>query len=79
MRGMGGVGVNKTADLDFDYSRYLGDGEHGEFITWISPFNERNQSQDIKMTYGNEVSADYIYCSPCIVVRVAAASDRVSS
>jgi hypothetical protein len=77
---LGGVVVNKTEDLDFDCSRYLEDGEgdgEGEFITWVSPFNERNQSQDIKMTYGNEFSADYIYCSPCLIVRVAAASDRV--
>ena len=82
IRELGGVGVNKTEDLGFYHDRYLKDEEgEGEFnfIAWISPFNGRNQSQDIKMRYGNEVSADYIYCSPCIIVRVTAASDRMSS
>ena len=76
----GGVAVNKIEDLNFDPSRYLEDGEgegEGEFITWISPFNERNRLHDINMAYGNEFSAEYIYCSPCLIVRVAAASDRV--
>ena len=78
IRELGGVGVNKTEDLDFVRDRYLEDDEgEGEFITWISPFNGRNRSQDIRMAYGNEFSADYIYCSPCIIVRVAAAGDRV--
>jgi len=74
----GGVVVNKTEDLNFDHSRYRAyeEGE-GEFITWISPFNGRNRLQDINVAYGNEISADYIYCSPCLVVRIAAASDRV--
>ena len=77
---LGGVGVNKTEDLDFNRDRYLEEEEEGEgeFITWISPFNGRNRSQDIKLAYGNEFSADFIYCSPCIIVRVAAAGDRVS-
>ena len=78
MRDEGGVAVNKTEDLDFDCSRYLENGEgEGEWITWISPFNGRNRLQDINMAYGNEFSAHYIYCSPCPIVRVAAASDRV--
>ena len=79
IKDLGGVGVNKTEDLDFNRNRYLEEDEgEGELITWISPFNGRNRSQDINMAYGNEFSADYIYCSPCIIVRVAAAADRVS-
>jgi len=75
---LGGVAVNKTEDLNFDCGRYREYGEDdGEFITWVSPFSGRNRLQDIKMTYGNEFSAGYIYCSPCLIVRVAAASDRV--
>jgi len=54
-----------------------GDGEC-ELITWISPFNGRNQLHDISMAYGNEVSAGCIYCSPCLVFRIAAASDVCS-
>ena len=78
VRKLGGVAVNRTEDLGFDCDRcreYV-EGE-GEFISWISPFSERNRLQDIKMTYGNEFYAGYIYCSPCLIVRVAAASDRV--
>ena len=77
---LGGVAVNKTEDLDFHCGRYREDGEDdGEFITWLSPFSGQNRLQDIQMTYGNEVSADYTYCSPCLIVRVAAASNRVRS
>ena len=74
----GGVSVNKIEGIVPDNSRWISEeyGE-GELITWISPFSERNQLHDISMAYGNEFSADYIYCSPCIVVRVAAACDRV--
>ena len=75
----GGVFVNKYGDTDSRHSkltRYEHDDET-EYITWVSLFDSRNQLQDISMGYGNEVSAEYIYCSPCIIVRIAAASDRV--
>lgn len=75
---MGGVSVNKTGAPDLDRSRRVLDGEgEAQFITWISPLNERNKLQDLAMAYGNEVSAEFIYCNPCIVARVAAATDRV--
>lgn len=75
---LGGVSVNKTEDAVPTYSRWVSEGfNEGESITWISPFNGRNQLHDISVAYGNELSADYIYCSPCIIVRIAAASDRV--
>ena len=75
---LGGVSVNKIEGINFNPSLFAPYGEpEGEFITWISPFNGRNQLQDINMAYGNEVSAEYIYCSPCLIVRIAAASDRV--
>ena len=72
LKGLGGVSVNKDRD-----SWAAEEDDESEFITWISEFNGRNQLQDLSMAYGNEVSADYIYCSPCLVVRVPAASDRV--
>ena len=76
--GLGGVSVNKTESAALEYSHWADDEDNErEFITWISPFNGRNQLQDIRMAYGNEVSADFIYCSPCLIVRVASASDRV--
>jgi len=76
---MGGVSVNKTEDVVVNRSRWIprelrGGGER---IIWISPFNDRNQLQDIRTTYGNEVSTGYTYCSPCIVVRIAPAGDRM--
>ena len=73
-----GVSVNKIRDAPIDRSYWVREkGTQGEFITWVSPFNQRNQLQDLNTTYGNEVQTGYIYCSPCIVARVPAASDRV--
>jgi hypothetical protein len=78
MMEMGGVSVNKTEDAVPDGSRWVSqEGYKGEFITWISPFNGRNRLHDISIAYGNEFSADYIYCSPCLFVPIAPASERV--
>jgi len=80
LRDLGSILVNKTKDTDPSESYWASDDEleiGGELITWISPFNEKNQLQDISMGYGNEVEAGYIYSSPCLIARVAAASDRV--
>jgi hypothetical protein len=77
IKDMGGISVNKVEDADLINSYWVHVGEEGEFITWISPFNERNQLHDISMTYGNDFSVGYVYCSPSIIVRIAAASDRV--
>ena len=75
---MGGVSVNKTEDLIFNSSRWVRDDwTEGEHIIWVSPFNNRNQLRDNRTTYGNEVSHEYTYCSPCLIVRIAPASDRV--
>jgi hypothetical protein len=74
----GGVSVNKTQGAAPDHSPWVTDGDcEGEFITWISPFNGRNQLKDVSLAYGNEVVANYAYCSPCLIVRIAPASDRV--
>jgi len=76
--GLGSVSVNKTEDATSDLPDWTTNDDDREFtITWISPFNGWNQLQDFYMAYGNEVSADYIYCSPCLVVHIPAASDRV--
>jgi len=29
------------------------------------------------MAYGNEVAVDFVYCSPCLIVPIDLASDRV--
>ena len=77
-RKLGGVPVNKTRDALMEGSSWVARrGSRGEFITWITPLNEQNRLQDVQMTYGNEVQAGYMYCRPCIIVRIPAASERV--
>ena len=78
----GGVLVNIVENVKPDDSPYVADGwSEGEFITWISPFNTRNRLHDINVTnvhsYKYWVSAQDIYCSPCIIAHVPFASDRV--
>ena len=75
---LGGKQVNKAEDAPLDRARevYYRRNE-GEFITWISPFNKRIQLHDVHVAYGKQVSVGYTYCSPCIIARVPAASDRV--
>ena len=78
VRDLGGVPVNKIEGPDPRKFRWANElGIEGELITWISPFNEKNQLQDLNIGYGNEFEAGFIYSSPCLIARVAAASDRV--
>ena len=77
-----GVSVNKTEYADMSKSKWASEDEEEEegrteFITWVSPFNGRNKLQDFTVTLGNEVNPGIIYCSPCIIVRIAGASDRM--
>ena len=77
---LGGVPVNKTDRVPLDSSFWAVDSEgetEGEFITWISPFNGRSRLQDITVSCGSEPSGGYIYSSPCLIVRITAAIDRV--
>jgi len=70
LMGLGGVSVKVYGDVEGELE--------GELITWISPFNERNLLQDISMgDFGKWCSAKHIDCSPCMIVRVAAADDRL--
>ena len=76
----GGILVNIVEGVKLDDSRYVAEGwNDGEFITWISPFNERNRLQDVNLTDLRTLSAcaNDIHCSPCIITRVPSASDRV--
>jgi len=78
---LGGISVNK---VNSDSTRMgwrnglggAGEGGREGRITWISPFNGRNQLRDFTMAYWNDVSVGYIYCSPCLIARVSPASDR---
>ena len=73
-----GILINKIESASPDDSDWVHGGEEkGEFITWVSPSNVRNQLRDITMIYGNELSTGLIYCSLCMIVLVVAASDRM--
>jgi len=76
----GGVPVNKTEDARPEEGSdwvVKEEEKEGEFITWISPFNEQNRLQDITVTRGKYASTGYIDFSPCIIARAGAAIDRV--
>ena len=74
---LGGVPVNKTEKAKLKKSRWVEEGVDFEFITWVSPFVGRNQLQDVTVALRSDVSTDIIYCSPCLIVDVPAAVDRV--
>ena len=77
---MGGVSVNKPEDVPLDRTHWADvnyEDSEPELNTWIFPYDGRNRLHDISMAYGNEVPAEDIYRSPCLMVRIAAASDRV--
>lgn len=73
---LGGIPANRT-NPDSEMSEWFGEGELEGRITWISPFNERNKLRDFGVSYGNEVSVGYMYCSPCLIAHVSPASDRI--
>ena len=76
---LGGVPVNKTEDAhhggeedeDEDEDEY----DNKDFITWISPFNQRNQLAGSCSLNGKDlIPANF---SPCIIAYIAAAHDRM--
>ena len=76
---LGGVLVNKAEGVASDRSYWAEEGYEDcecESITWVSAFSGQNRLYDVSVAYGNEISAGYIYCSPCLIVRIPAASDR---
>lgn len=75
---MGGLAVNTTEDASMDFCRRATDHhDDGEDITWVTPFNTRNKLRDIAQRYGNELTVEYMYSSPCMIVYIDPASDRV--
>ena len=76
----GGVPVNKLENANLGDCTRVSEDSEGEFITWIFPFNRQNRLQDVNISsisHKFEVSWGYTYCSPCIIVRVPHASDRM--
>lgn len=73
----GGVAVNKTEGVTvLNGDRVYSYHRPGEPISWVSPFNQRTRFRDLAERYGNEVTVGFMYSSPCMIVRVAAAGDR---
>jgi len=77
----GGIPVNLRNDVLATSSVYWnGDNprEVYEQLTWLTDFTESaNELRDVGLQYGNECTLGYIYCSPCLIVRIDPASDRI--
>ena len=49
-----------------------------EQLTWLTDFTKSaNELKDMTIAFGNDVSVGYIYCSPCLIVRIRPAIDRI--
>jgi len=78
----GGIPINKDNKTIASDSEWLQPEGHvvteeSMQITWVAPFKEGNNLRDVVTAYGNQVAVDYIYCSPCLIVPIDPASERV--
>ena len=57
---------------------YHGPLVHGSAqVTWLTDFAESpNKLVDVGVSYGNEATANFVYCSPCLIVPISPASSR---
>ena len=47
-------------------------------LTWLTDFaKSTNELKDRVLAYGNEVTVGFVYCSPCLIVRIDPASYRI--
>ena len=67
VEGLGDVPVNKGEDFDPECNE--------DFITWISPLNDLNELEATSIAYEKQEFS--VWFNPCIIVRIAAACDRV--
>ena len=77
---LGGIPINVKNGAEARESQWVGTSgttDNWEQITWVAPFKKGNTLRDVATAYGNEVSVDFIYCSPCLIVPIGPASDRV--
>jgi len=79
LKQLGGIAINLDNSTVASESDWVLDYEKTNWkqITWVAPFKEWIILKDLAMAYGNEVAAEYIYCSPCLIVPIGPASDRV--
>jgi len=78
---LGGVAINldnNTMASDSDWMRmgYAVPKKCAQ-ITWVAPFKEGIRLKDAATAYGNQFAMDFVYCSPCLIVPIDPASDRV--
>ena len=78
---LGGIPVNlKNGDLATHSDYWNGDNPEEVFeqLTWLTDFHKStNELMDVGLHYGNECTLEYIYSSPCLIVRIDPASDRI--
>jgi len=76
---LGGIAINLDNGTDASDSEWVREYENKNWkqITWVAPFKVGNPLKDVVVAYGNEVSVGFIYCSPCLIVPIDPASDRV--
>jgi len=77
---LGGIPINKnnkTLAKDSEWLRGREVTAESMQITWVAPFEEGNNLRDVVTAYGNQVAVDYIYCSPCLIVPIDPASERL--
>ena len=53
--------------------------EEYEQLTWLTAdfVKSANELKDVTMAYGNDLSVGFIYCRPCLIVRIRPAVDRI--
>jgi len=78
---LGGVPINLDNNTVAKESKWV-QGSSGvtkkyRQIIWVAPFKEGNRLKDVATAYGNQVATDFVYCSPCLIVPIDPASDRV--
>jgi len=78
---LGGVPINldnstAASDSDWVHERH-GVTKKWAQITWVAPFKEGIRLKDVATAYGNEFAVDFVYCSPCLIVPIDPAGDRV--
>lgn len=77
---MGGISVNLSNSVLAAHSDWNQEesAESYEQLTWLTDSATfKNRLKNIGLTYGNEVSLETIYCSPCFIVEISPAIDRV--
>jgi len=78
---LGGVPINLNNSTVASDADWVQEGyempKRSAQITWVAPFKEGIRLKDVATAYGNQYAMDFVYCSPCLIVPIDPASDRV--